>query len=171
MLVSNTELEYLCYKLKSTVNKEYLYISNILELLYITGCRGQEAIKTNFWEVSANQYIILHPQKNNNMRLFDRNIFSESTINYLQITPHFDNLTSYKRLNYFINQNISHLGISLFNKKIVTHLFRHNYVRKLIQQGLQPIEIQQLMGHLEVGTTERYFNSPIESQLNILDNI
>lgn len=65
---------------------------------------------------------------------------------------------NYSDVNYLFNKLKETLNI----KKLHPHMFRHTYATKLLQNGVDIKTVMDLMGHLNMSTTQKYQHSSKE---------
>lgn len=129
--------------------------------MYEVGCRAKESIKPELWEPFGTEAIILHPQKGNDNRLFLRSELPSQWLDKIENNPTFFEPLTYRKLEYAINQLIYHCGIHIEGKDSVCHLFRHNYVKKLLDNGNNAGQIKTKLGERTMKATESYINSQV----------
>ena len=66
-----------------------------------------------------------------------------------------------------IKQLVEKAGI---NKKISPHTFRHSYATHLLEGGADLLDIQQLLGHASIATTEIYLHTEQSKLRDIINN-
>jgi len=66
-----------------------------------------------------------------------------------------------------IKQLVEKAGI---NKKISPHTFRHSYATHLLEGGADLLDIQQLLGHASISTTEIYLHTEQSKLRTIINN-
>jgi site-specific recombinase XerD len=127
--------------------------------MYLTGCRIQESVNMQRWDVTDLNYTTLHPLKRNNQRVFDNSLnFNGLTVKnlilnskhtiyqYSSLQRDFIRLT--KHVNYFHN-----------NKNVSTGLFRHAYVKNKFLEIKNLESVKNDMGHVSIDNTKNYIES------------
>lgn len=66
-----------------------------------------------------------------------------------------------------IKQLVEKAGI---NKKISPHTFRHSYATHLLEGGADLLDIQQLLGHASIATTEIYLHTEQSKLKDVINN-
>ena len=160
-LLSHAQIDAACNYIKDKMPVYYnaQYIACLI--MYQTGCRAKESIDPSKWEVFGTDTIILHPQKGNDSRLFLRTDLPAQLLQIIDNNPTYFDPITYRKLEYAINQLIYHCGIHIDGKDTVCHLFRHNYVKKLLDTGHTAEQIKTKLGERTMKATESYINSQV----------
>lgn len=138
-----------------------------IELLYATGMRISELIKIKLSDIQWLDECILITGKGNKQRIVP---FNQSTkaalINYIQtakpsskmgwLFPSSNQTSHLTRQRFF--QIIKELAIDagLDSLKVSPHVIRHAFATHLLNHGANLINVQKLLGHTDVATTEIY---------------
>lgn len=149
----------------------------ILELLFASGVRISELCNLSISDVDLIE---------NNLRIMgkgrkERYIQIEN-INVLKILNRYSNLMG-SRIYFFVNRfgnRMSEQSVRIvinslvdtcqISQHITPHMFRHSFATLLLDEGVDIRNIQQLLGHSSITTTQIYTHVSKESQRNILAN-
>ncbi|MEN8153065.1 MAG: site-specific tyrosine recombinase/integron integrase [Acidobacteriota bacterium] len=140
----------------------------IFELLYASGLRVSELTNLKKENINFRERLIRVFGKGKKVRIVPFNETAGSIIKkYLIISEKkYKILPEYIFLN-FRGEKISDRGIEKIlkktfkeicetNKNIYPHLFRHSFATHLLQRGVNLRVIQELLGHSNLSTTEKY---------------
>lgn len=159
MILAN---ELINIELKTIVTKCYVIepvTAPLFEVMYQNGVRANEAINRALWAFQSGDVVVLTPQKYNDKRIFNLNDLPVNFINYLQ-NPHLVTFSpNYSRLNYLFNNLSIYPSIYIGRKKSTNHLFRHNYVKKLMASGMESEQIRVHMGERQMKSAMAYIDS------------
>jgi len=140
----------------------------LFELLYATGLRVSEVANLKITDIDKRERLIRVIGKGKKERIVP---FNKTALNYLEkyqdaVFKKFGSKTEFVFLNYKGNKiterSIERILEKLFlevtssNKKVFPHLFRHSFASHLLQRGANLRVIQELLGHSNLTTTERY---------------
>jgi integrase/recombinase XerD len=145
----------------------------IIETLYGCGLRASELINLNISDVFIAESVIKVKGKGDKQRFIP---LANNTMNILkffinEIRPEFPFISGEEdtmfvnrrgkkltRVMIFtiIKQLIEKSGIK---KKVSPHTFRHSYATHLLEGGADLLDIQQLLGHASIATTEIYLHT------------
>lgn len=133
-----------------------------IELLYMTGCRFQDTTYFHQWQYLPGPETITYiAQKTNTPRVFPAARLSPTFLSLLQAgAPLFDE-TSYKHVLATYGRAASGKALYSQQKGLHLHVFRHNYARRLLAQGLTPNQIKLDMGIHYTSTINGYLYLPI----------
>jgi site-specific recombinase XerD len=154
-------LDQYCFLIVCKAKSRKLYFADFLLLLYNTGIRVSE-VNPNLWTLKSQSIYELQPRKGNNPREISKDDLPPSFINYL-----IDNLDIAYRIPYssFIRA-ILFLQPAIIrtagNKNIISHIFRHNYAKKLKTSGYSDIMIQTILGEKNLSSALNYIYSDIQ---------
>ncbi len=141
----------------------------LLHVLYVTGMRVSEAVSLRIQDVNLNSSVIFCPGKDNKLRelpLDDQT--SEILANYIDNgRPHLVKDKNEEAL--FLNhrgKQLTRQGLWLIIKayadqanlgdKVTPHTLRHSFAAHRLSQGAELREVQQLLGHANISTTQIY---------------
>ncbi len=137
----------------------FLNIRNkaLFELLYAAGLRVSEIANIKVSDIDKRERLIRVLGKGKKERIVPFNKKSLDLINVYQeeIFKKFGNKTEYVFLNYK-GAKISERSIERILEKLFPHLFRHSFASHLLQRGANLRVIQELLGHSNLVTTEKY---------------
>jgi integrase/recombinase XerD len=137
-----------------------------IELLYATGIRISELIQIKLSDIQWQDECILVTGKGNKQRMVP---FNQSTkqalINHIKslsfspegwLFPSSNVTKSLTRQRFF--QIIKELAIDagLDPKKVSPHVIRHAFATHLLNHGANLMNVQKLLGHVDIATTEIY---------------
>jgi len=152
--------------LDSTTNLKH---KAILALIYGSGLRVSEVARLKICDIcSKTMRVRVEKAKHNTNRY---TILSESALTILRdyFRTHF---TSYKREDWLFPgrapgehlnvKSIKNTLIKLRNKlqldpNISAHTMRHCFATHLLEDGVEPVHIQQMLGHKNLSTTTNYY--------------
>jgi site-specific recombinase XerD len=136
----------------------------LAKVMYNIGCRACETYSMSRWVMVTNDVFTLSPCKFSDTRVFSVSELPVEYVSYLLgLEANINNVT-YRKLEYCLNSVIGHFGIYVKGKDSVCHLFRHNYVKKLIAQGLNEVQIKSKLGERTLRSTRQYMYSEIFSR-------
>ena len=131
----------------------------LIEILYMTGCRINDVLEYDRWSVLMNGNVQLQPQKRNNLRIFTPTelptLFYDNLVNNINT---FDGYY-YGKCEYYITEILRKNSIKRNKKYLTTHLYRHNYCKKLHNLGNTDSEIQVKLGLLNLASAQNYIYS------------
>lgn len=164
-----TESEMISF-LNKLPEKSILEVRNkaIFELLYASGLRVSELTNLKKENINFRERLIRVFGKGKKVRIVPFNETAGDILTkYLRISEKkYQNLPEYIFLNVR-GSKISDRGIEKIlkktfkevcetNKNIYPHLFRHSFATHLLQRGVNLRVIQELLGHSNLSTTEKY---------------
>lgn len=127
--------------------------------MYFTGCRASESIDVSRWTIQTDSSYILDTLKNNDPRYFSNFDLPFEFQLYLEQSVFVPYSINYERLRYLFKMFSNYPRIWIGKKESTCHLFRHNYVKKLIHQGLTNEEIRVKLGERNMKSALSYINS------------
>ncbi len=140
----------------------------LFEMLYATGLRVSEIAGLKKNNVDKREKLIRIIGKGKKERIVPFNKTALEALNVYQdeVYKKFGNTTDYVFLNYkgtkiserSIERILEKLFVEVTNsdKKVFPHLFRHSFASHLLQRGANLRVIQELLGHSNLTTTEKY---------------
>lgn len=164
-LISNVDLENVMYDVISDINLYSHEIKIAAKMQYLTGCRANDVLEADRWILLMDGNLQLQPQKGNNIRTFEPLDVDNDFYDYI-VEGHFllDGL-NYRKYNYYIELAMHKYAFKVFSKSITSHLFRHNYAKKLHDTGMSDVDIQNKLGERRLSSAVGYIYSPITWQV------
>lgn len=153
------------------IHKHLPFLLPQYECMYFLGCRSVETIERDRWEFIEDNFLVLRTSKKNNQRIFKINDIPSSFLAYLKNESLEDNFVTYQKLNYNFNKYFIYSHIYVGNKVSRLHLFRHNYVKILIEKGFTNEEIKDKLGEKNQSSADIYINSVFRTNPYNLVNI
>lgn len=161
IIVSNEELEEICKKIVVTAKSDYPMYYPHIYLLYKTGCRIGEVFDFRMHYNEEKNTINIIAQKKNyvreipvdetfNLELLNR-LINRQDLFYLNI----------RNLQRTLKKLMPISNIFCGKKNIGAHIFRHNYIRKLLADGKTIAEINEHMGYTSQTVEDTYLSAII----------
>ena len=160
-VITSQDIESICSGMLQNVSRLYPYYYPHLYFMYHYGCRIGEVFDYRISLDSSGTLIAIDAQKNNNIRILPP--IDETTFYYLeklQLSQENQWLNK-KNLERIIKKINPVRNLKIGNKNVGAHLFRHNYVKKLVSQGLQYMSIDTIMGYTTQSVSDTYAVSKI----------
>lgn len=166
--LTNSELN----RLVDYLNNGYLSLSNkvLIYLLIDTGVRVNELLNIKISNINfMNNTILLDVTKTKNSRVVP---FTEATS--ILLKDYLNNCIDNNLFNITLS-SVSSLFARIRKKlnlsKFHPHMLRHTLASKLHKNGVSVFIIQQIMGHTNVTTTERYIHFDLDDILLSYDQV
>lgn len=157
----------------------YLRDTCIIELLFTTGARVSEISSLQLCNVKIEDSTIVIHGKGNRERiahLFDykqiktikyylnerERLFSENSFLFIN---RFGNPMSEQSIRFMLRKRFSEAGLKLH---VTPHMFRHTFATSLLSNGVDIRQIQELLGHSSILTTQIYTHIAAANQGKIL---
>lgn len=160
----------------------------LFKMLYSSGCRISEIANLKLKDISGDLHWAFVTGKGNKTRkvFFDEEsrkalrVYLEDRKKLLEK----NNVTDFRKIeNLFLNQKgmpLSVVGIRFIvskysgvegtNKHINPHAFRHTFATHLISQGADVRVVQEMLGHANISTTQRYTHVTTEKLIETYRN-
>lgn len=159
--LTNTELDEACAKIVQKIKAHRPEYGNRIEFMYLYGCRIGELFdnRISFNATTGNVEIIA--QKGNNVRINPMvNIKVPQIVEEINLTD--DNFWVNKRnLQRVIEQHNPYSSLWCGEKNIGAHMFRHNWIKKMVAAGYQIETINQMLGYTTQTIADTYLISKI----------
>lgn len=166
-LLSETETESLINAAYNSLHPDQPRRVVFIELLYATGMRISELIQLKLSDIQWLDECILVTGKGNKQRLIPFNQSTKSAlINYIHssqpssklgwLFPSSNKNSHLTRQRFFqiIKELATEAGLDPL--KVSPHVIRHAFATHLLNHGANLINVQKLLGHTDVATTEIY---------------
>lgn len=127
--------------------------------MYYLGCRASESIDRSLWSVNPDNSYTLQPLKNNDVRHFDSFEVPFEFQLFIEGINVPDYNVNYERLRYLFKMFSIYPRIWVGKKESTCHLFRHNYVKKLLSQSFTNEEIRVKLGEKNMKSALAYIDS------------
>ena len=154
----------------------------VLELLFATGVRVAELCDICLQDIDL---------QNRRLTIFGKG--SRQRIIYIASKQVSSLLASYLRLRYKLSSMTPHLFLNRMSRRlseqsvriiiagmareagvqehVTPHMFRHTLATSLLDNGVDCRQIQQILGHSSIVTTERYTHVSLAMQKAVLDKL
>lgn len=149
----------------------------IISLLYSTGIRRGELLNLKIEDVNSDRMQIrIEGAKGNKDRLttLSKNMLPLLREYYLAYKPQYWLFESQEKgkqyseasIRQLLNKAVNKAGI---NKRVTPHMLRHSFATHLLEQGINLRNIQSLLGHSSIKTTEIYTHISTNDMTNIIN--
>jgi len=164
MILSNPQIDELCQHLVAKTRNVDVYAYILFDTLYNTGLRVNELLEYSRVEIIDTETVQVITQKFSNPRLIEITEINPIYFAHLAADTLKSIIRSYSYYsNKFVLFNSLFPRLAIKDKRITTHLFRHNYVKRLHDDGMSIPEISEIIGEREEKNTMGYIYSQISS--------
>ncbi|QQG34910.1 MAG: tyrosine-type recombinase/integrase [Deltaproteobacteria bacterium] len=133
---------------------------SIVEFLYATGVRCSELVALDIEKVDFENKIAIVCGKGNKERIvpFHHECcrYLENYIGLRKKGPLFVGANNKRMSCRAVRTVIARLGKAVGIDRVFPHRFRHSFATHLLENGANLKEIQELLGHTSISTTQRY---------------
>lgn len=160
-------------------NNEHYFLTEVLmiELLYTTGVRVSELCNIKFSDINIQRRTILIKGKGRKERIV---FISEKSL--VENIEKYNRLTAIKNHNYLLSNKmknkLSEQSVRFrlnrlckeanINEKITPHMFRHTFATSLLEEEVNLMYIQELLGHSSLSTTQIYIKINKKKQQRVI---
>lgn len=160
-LLSTEEISTLCENIVSVAEKHDLFLHAVFDTLNLTGLRCNEALEFERWTILTDNLFQVTTEKKSSPRLFNAEELNPLYSDLLKNDATYLLTHNYKSVARKFKLFCPYSNLVVGNKQISTHLFRHNYVKKLFNQGQSIQQISDKIGEKEPKNILGYVNSQI----------
>lgn len=164
-LITPPQLNDFLHIQTAKVTKLHPEIRFALSLLLFTGCRSMEAIDLNRWSVRNNNVMLLATLKKNLPRAFTLDELPPDFMQWYLKKDAYNSAINYRKTQYVFQQLVKPYGIVNNNKSALLHLYRYNYIKWLNYNGMEPEQIQVMIGHNNLESTMFYVDAALISSV------
>jgi site-specific recombinase XerD len=175
-----TEKEMLMF-LDRLPEDSFIHMRNkaVFEFLYATGLRISELVNLRMVDINFSEALVRVLGKGKKERIVPFNDYAKRILlRYLdQVRQTFKQPVDYVFLNArgkkITDRAIEQILQKVYgeimesNKRVYPHLFRHSFATHLLQRGANLRVIQELLGHSNLSTTEKYTSLNYSDLLNV----
>lgn len=160
-ILTSAEIDNICTDIYKAIFANHPYYRPHIYFMYNYGCRIGEVFNYRISPDSSGNNICIFAQKNNNQRILPPK--DDMTFYYLErLQLSQDNAwLNKKNLERIIKKSNPIRNLKIGNKNVGAHLFRHNFVKQLVADGLQYMTIDNLMGYTTQSVSDTYAVSNI----------
>lgn len=157
-------LDSFCAKIVSELEQVDHKVHLISKLQYLTGCRTCEALNVDRWKVTDSGFIELDPFKKNSCRIFYRADIASAVSELFRFAKWDGQIMSISKYDRYIKSVMPVYPIYVRDKKIVSYIFRHNYIKNLFFDMNSLKDIMEKMGYERESPAMSYISSYIYSK-------
>ncbi len=164
MLLTSSDIDNCCQSVVAHSKSYDMYSYIIFDSLYKTGLRINELLDYSRISIIDTNSVLVQTQKFSNPRVISITDFNPVYISHLASgsLDAFIRSYSYYSEKMFLYNSLFH-KLYINSKRISTHLYRHNFVKKLFANGFSISEISNTIGERDDKNTFGYVHSQISS--------
>lgn len=160
-LVSDETLDLMLSKFIEKMEKFDFVMFPTFKILYTHGFRIREVLEAKRWKLNDNGIFRVETEKGSLPRFINFNEIESRYRNELDYANYNDKLLNYSQVKRRFESYFNAQFFTENNRKLITHLFRHNFVKKKFKQGLSIEEISKIMGEINPENIRGYVVSKI----------
>jgi site-specific recombinase XerD len=131
-------------------------MSVFFHTLYHTGLRVAELHEFHRWQLFSPSQAIVRLSKGETARIIDLSLLPVEVKDYLECGDTLPWNYSIRQYRVAMQRCLPFSYYISGDKVLQFHLFRHNYVRKLISNGMSELEVVQHIGWLSIDSYVHY---------------
>jgi len=162
MILNQFDIDSILLQILDDVKKYDIYSFILFDSLYKTGLRINELIEySRITQIDTNT-VLVNTQKFSNPRAINSSLLNETYFEAFKSNTLKLFIRSYSYYNSsFITRCRYYKDIKIGGKPVTTHLFRHNYIKKLWINGFDCNQISGIIGERVNKNTQGYIDSII----------
>lgn len=162
MIINQFDLDSILLQIIADVKKYDIYSFILFDSLYNTGLRVNELIDySRITQIDINT-VLVTTQKHSNPRAINTSLLNSTYFEALKNNSLKLFIRSYSYYNSsFITRCRYYKDLKIGDKQVTTHLFRHNYIKKLALNGFTCNQISAIIGERVDTNTQSYIDSII----------
>lgn len=142
-------------------NSHYNHAIDVFNLLYNFGFRIRELESLHLWQYTDEGYVITKSSKGSNDRFIDANLLPDIVLDSIEVGVNFVYTSTYKTYRSYFGRMKGCRFLSVGDKSIATHVFRHNRIKQYSKSGMSDQQIKEFFGIKNESVVARYRNSQI----------
>lgn len=165
MILSNLQLDSSLRDFVNSVNNIQPLLFPIFNTLYKLGMRAVECTELTRYHIITESTIEFQPSKHNATRIIDVADVDPFIYNLILEGETIYRPFSYATMTYTFVMFYEYKSVFSGKKKVSTHLFRYNYIRKLMDSGYSKSEIGLRIGEQDLSNLETYMYQDLVAYL------
>jgi site-specific recombinase XerD len=162
MILNSFDIDSLLLQVLADTEKHDIYSFMLFQSLYNTGLRINELIEFSRLSRIDSNTILVSTEKFSNPRTINTSLLNNTYLEAFNANTLHKFIRSYSYYNSsFINRLLYHKNIRIGDKQATTHLFRHNYIKKMYLNGFNCNQISAIIGERVEKNTQGYIDSVI----------
>lgn len=164
MILTPFDIDSILLQIMEDSEKHDIYSFMLFQSLYNTGLRVNELIEYSRLQLIDTNTLLVTTQKFSNPRTLNVNLFNTTYLQAFQSNTLHNFIRSYSYYNsQFITRLKYYKNLRISGKQVTTHLFRHNYIKKMYLNGFDCNQISAIIGERVLKNTQGYIDSVIEA--------
>ena len=164
-LVNDETLDLMLSKFIEKMEKFDFVMFPTFKILYTHGFRIREVLEAKRWKLNDNGIFRIETEKGSLPRFINYSEIERRYRNELDYANYEDKLLNYSQVKRRFESYFNAQFFTENNRKLITHLFRHNFVKKKFKQGLSIEEISKIMGEINPENIRGYVVSKIYKEI------
>lgn len=161
-ILNPNKLDQTCMSIIENLHRRKRLAAHLCELLYSTGARCGDILYNPDFIINPNTGILNYIQTKNQIpRAFIVTPRQGKTLTYLAECIEIARSQSYETHTREIKNASPYIRIHTQNKDILTHIFRHNYARKIYSQSSNLNTVKAMIGVSSTAQADIYVNRDI----------
>ncbi|MEP7168764.1 MAG: hypothetical protein ABI855_05285 [Bacteroidota bacterium] len=161
-ILTDTEIDDVCTNILSNVSTYEPHLFAMFQTMYNLGCRETETVTLSRWTPSGFHLFDLQTMKRGGIRVISYDVLPALFISTVLNPPSRGFLYSARNLRDVFNKFSPYRNIFCKDKEIACHLFRHNKMKQLFNEGNDYNQIANYFAVSDAFVAQYYVTSVIE---------